>query len=167
MSDLQVMCVLNAVRTHAPQLSEQRIVLLVIDLVRQLLLRLVRLVGAHLALYEIHDCLLAKLHLSSPSSGGSSRSLSRSATRVRNRFTRGHLGSRYSLWTSTITHSYMTWEIPIDRPADGTATGEYAKQEGFLAAFRTLPKMHDGVAFSNWLHRNRSGRPGLVQRLVG
>ena len=34
------------------------------------------------------------------------------------------------------------------------AAAEDAKQEGFLAAFRTLPKMHDGVAFSSWLHRN-------------
>jgi len=28
------------------------------------------------------------------------------------------------------------------------AAAEDAKQEGFLAAFCTLPKMHDGVAFS-------------------
>ncbi len=34
------------------------------------------------------------------------------------------------------------------------AAAEDAKQEGFLAAFRTLPKMHDDVAFSSWLHRN-------------
>jgi hypothetical protein len=35
-----------------------------------------------------------------------------------------HVGSSYSFWTSTITHSYMTWEVPIDRPAGGAATGE-------------------------------------------
>jgi RNA polymerase sigma-70 factor (ECF subfamily) len=34
------------------------------------------------------------------------------------------------------------------------AAAEDAKQEGFLTAFQTLPRMHDGVAFSSWLHQN-------------
>ena len=34
------------------------------------------------------------------------------------------------------------------------AAAEDAKQEAFFNAFRTLPRMHDDVAFSSWLHRN-------------
>lgn len=34
-----------------------------------------------------------------------------------------HLGSSYSFWTSTTTHSYMTWPIPLERPETGIATG--------------------------------------------
>jgi hypothetical protein len=35
-----------------------------------------------------------------------------------------HTGSSYSIWTSIITHTYMTWAIPIDRPSDGSVTRE-------------------------------------------
>jgi tetratricopeptide (TPR) repeat protein len=47
------------------------------------------------------------------------------------------------------------------RPAPPSSAGSCpykgavnTQQEGFLAAFRRLPKMHDDVAFSSWLHRN-------------